>query len=207
MSSDWTTPYRRTRHKAFDEIRRVGIVPFFLDENKELSFLMGRDYSTGDITDFGGGRKKGEKVIRCARREFSEETNTMFNIHDKTIHFSLRNRSTFIYFVRFSLGEIQRGVSLFKPSPSKPEILSLMCLPLSRLRRILTRQEPLRVYDRIVMLIKRAVAPAFASLLLENCFQSHSYPTRYPYRYIKEYDFLSSRRPTTSSSAFLRWRS
>lgn len=185
-NSDWITPSRRTK------VTRVGVVPFFIDENNELSFLMGLDYHSGELTDFGGGRKKGERSLRCARREFAEETNSLFSVRGKSFRFSIRNHSTLIYFVRFSIWEIQRGVSQFRPLAIKPEIRSLVCLPVSRLQKVLTVDRPYRVYHRIVMLIKRAIAPSFASLLFTDCFTRHSQWVRYPHRYIKDYEFLSS---------------
>lgn len=57
---------------------RSAIIPYIL-YNGQLFFLLGIDNATKDVTDFGGGIKKGEHELMTARREFLEETDDIFN--------------------------------------------------------------------------------------------------------------------------------
>lgn len=57
---------------------RAGVIPYTV-HNDRLYFLFGRDYKTGEICDFGGGRKKNETSKDTAIREFKEETNGIFS--------------------------------------------------------------------------------------------------------------------------------
>ena len=57
---------------------RAGVIPY-VAVNGNLHFLLGRDVQSGDLTDFGGGVKKGETAMRGAIREFKEETHWIFD--------------------------------------------------------------------------------------------------------------------------------
>jgi len=59
-------------------IPRAGVLFYtFIDE--ELYICFGRDQATGDLTDFGGGRKQNEDPVRCAIREGNEESRFAFS--------------------------------------------------------------------------------------------------------------------------------
>src|SRR5579875_896569 len=64
---------------SFDtrKIKRAGIIPYTFINDK-LYICLGKDIRTGDLTDFGGGRKENENIIYCAVREANEETRCAF---------------------------------------------------------------------------------------------------------------------------------
>ena len=59
--------------------RRAAVMPYTFDKDNRLLFLVGKDKNSGDITDFGGGRKKYEYSLNAAIREFNEETSGVFS--------------------------------------------------------------------------------------------------------------------------------
>jgi hypothetical protein len=59
------------------KIPRGGIV-YYTFENGELYFCFGRDRTSGDLTDFGGGRRGLEDPVECAVREGNEESRFVF---------------------------------------------------------------------------------------------------------------------------------
>lgn len=59
-------------------IPRAGVV-FYTFINNELHVCFGRDKKSGEITDFGGGRKDFESPIQCAVREGNEESRYAFS--------------------------------------------------------------------------------------------------------------------------------
>jgi NUDIX domain len=68
---------------------RAAVIPYIIKsdkENCEIWFLMGIHKKTKEITDFGGGVKKGENDLEAALRELNEETRDIFkdfvNIND-----------------------------------------------------------------------------------------------------------------------------
>ena len=58
---------------------RAGIIPYTIDNNGKLYFLLGIDEATGELTDFGGGVKQDENVFQTAHREFIEESCNVFD--------------------------------------------------------------------------------------------------------------------------------
>lgn len=52
-------------------VDRVGCIPYSII-NGRVQFLLGKSVQ-GNISDFGGGRKKGEDITQCIIREISEE--------------------------------------------------------------------------------------------------------------------------------------
>lgn len=68
-----------------NKIQRAGVILYNTD-GTELMFYLGIDRKTNEITDFSGGLKKNESIIKGALREFHEETmNTFTNIKLDTI--------------------------------------------------------------------------------------------------------------------------
>ena len=57
-----------------EKSRRSGVIPYTSTSNGTLYFLLGVDARTGDLTDLGGGVKKGENGLCAAFRELSEES-------------------------------------------------------------------------------------------------------------------------------------
>jgi len=59
-------------------IPRAGLIPYtFIDGKLYLCF--GKDKKSGDLTDFGGGKKRSESPIECAVREGNEESRYAFS--------------------------------------------------------------------------------------------------------------------------------
>lgn len=57
---------------------RAGFIPFTI-KNGSLYFLLGIDRRTRELTDFGGGVKASETLLRGGCREWSEESCKMFD--------------------------------------------------------------------------------------------------------------------------------
>lgn len=57
---------------------RSGVIPYIYEGGK-LYFLLGVDRKTNELTDLGGGVKKGENSLSAAIREFKEESRSSFN--------------------------------------------------------------------------------------------------------------------------------
>ena len=63
---------------VIQNIPRAGVV-FYTFINNELHICFGRDRRTGELTDFGGGKKRNENPIKCAIREGNEESRCAFS--------------------------------------------------------------------------------------------------------------------------------
>ncbi|MGV9199674.1 MAG: NUDIX domain-containing protein [Promethearchaeia archaeon] len=57
--------------------KRASVIPYVIKDGK-IYFLLAVDKPSGDITDLGGGVKKGEFALMAALREFKEETDEIF---------------------------------------------------------------------------------------------------------------------------------
>ena len=57
--------------------RRAGVIPYTIRDQR-LYFLLGIDRRTRELTDFGGGVKITETMVKGALREFDEESCKMF---------------------------------------------------------------------------------------------------------------------------------
>lgn len=66
------------RDPSIARIPRAGVL-FYTFIEDEFYLCFGKDLQSGDLTDFGGGRKKGEDPIRCAVREGNEESRFAFS--------------------------------------------------------------------------------------------------------------------------------
>lgn len=67
------------------QTKRAGVIPYIIIK-KELYFLLGVDKESHDLTDFGGGVKKGETTLMGAIREFKEESRNIFKFHYNINH-------------------------------------------------------------------------------------------------------------------------
>jgi len=84
---------------------RAGVIPYIYDNNDDqLYFLFGIDKTAKELTDFGGGIKKGETPLIAAVREFNEESRSLFDPEDYNINrytncVSLHDRDMSIIFL------------------------------------------------------------------------------------------------------------
>jgi hypothetical protein len=82
-------------------IRRCGTV-FYTVISGQIYFCLGRDKESGDLTDFGGARKRNENPIECAVRESNEESRYSFatlTVADVQDCFCLYNSAMLIIFI------------------------------------------------------------------------------------------------------------
>jgi len=56
---------------------RAAVIPYLIIDDV-IYFLLGTDKVSGDLTDLGGGVKKGEFALLAALREFREESDEVF---------------------------------------------------------------------------------------------------------------------------------
>lgn len=63
---------------AIKSIPRAGVL-FYTFINNEFHLCFGKDARSGDLTDFGGGRRHNESPIKCAVREGNEESRYAFS--------------------------------------------------------------------------------------------------------------------------------
>ncbi len=86
---------------------RCGIIPYTFINGK-MYFCLGIDKNTSDFTDFGGRKKHGESSIKCAIREFHEESRNIFGKVDEKSITRFRcvyNKDNLIVFVNFAAPE------------------------------------------------------------------------------------------------------
>lgn len=96
---------------------RCGVVPYTFRRDK-LYFLFGRDRSTGELGDFGGGVKKGERVLFGGWREWMQETKGIFassydNVNSLSNKLALVSPQMTIIFVPVSPEWIEKAPKLF----------------------------------------------------------------------------------------------
>lgn len=116
--------------------------------------MFGRDTKSNDVTDFGGGVKKGETLLSACLREFKEETEDIFDED----HYSHNNRG-------FEVGVIYHNKStIFLPVKddwidksvkrfgkkmvtlqSPHEISEVLWFPISKLYEVLKRKKEAKV--------------------------------------------------------------
>lgn len=82
---------------------RSGVIPYTV-QNDTIHFLFGRDKKSGDLCDFGGGRKKDESSHDAAIREFKEESNCIFGDYKRSdlsdaVGLLCRRRKNMIFFL------------------------------------------------------------------------------------------------------------
>lgn len=63
---------------AIKNIPRAGVL-FYTFIQGELHVCFGKDAKSGDLTDFGGGKRAGESPVKCAIREGNEESRYAFS--------------------------------------------------------------------------------------------------------------------------------
>lgn len=99
------------KHKVIsnDDIRpnsitRAGIILYNYNKYGDLYFYMGIDTKSKDYTDFGGGIKKNETILKGAIREYNEETLNILMLDEKKIENSIMyyDSSMAIIFVEYN---------------------------------------------------------------------------------------------------------
>lgn len=97
---------------------RCGVVPYTY-KSGHLYFCLGRDRTTGELGDFGGGVKKDERVLSAGLREFAQETKGIFgerysSINNVTNKVALCTPQMTIIFVPVSPDWIEKAPELFR---------------------------------------------------------------------------------------------
>jgi hypothetical protein len=75
--------------------KRAGVIPYTYMDG-QLCFLLAYHADSGELSDFGGGVKKGENSLIAAYREFSEESRDSItcSVNDLMPHISVIHRDT-----------------------------------------------------------------------------------------------------------------
>lgn len=97
---------------------RCGIIPYTFSGGR-LHFLLGRDKTTGELGDFGGGVKKDEWLLTGGLREFIQETKGIFgglynSINQLTNKLALYSPQMTIIFVPVLSDWLEKAPALFK---------------------------------------------------------------------------------------------
>lgn len=82
-------------------VKRSGII-YYTIKYGEVYLCFGKDKQTGELTDFGGGRRINETSIQCAVREGNEESRFVFgNLTPEAVfnYWCLYNKNMLIVFV------------------------------------------------------------------------------------------------------------
>lgn len=149
--------------------QRSGVVPYVVFGNT-IYFLFGIDKNTKELTDFGGGVKKGEDVLTGALREFREETSrvfmTMYNVEKLKKGISLINQDMCIIFVRLNGEQFKYGIEQFK-TKKNAEIDKFYCMREDLLVKLLNskNKEMIKMWDKIYKFLKTKNFDAFYQLL------------------------------------------
>ncbi len=88
---DMDRPVIQSARRLSDiKLKRAGVIPFTIHPETGVWYLLARDGLTGDLGDFGGGCKKGERAIDTAMRELHEESRRIFSpLFTRDSHFYL----------------------------------------------------------------------------------------------------------------------
>jgi 8-oxo-dGTP pyrophosphatase MutT (NUDIX family) len=136
---------------------RVAIVPVVVIGGEKF-LLFGIDTRTGDITDLGGGLKKGETLKDGAMREFTEETLGIFKDlkwpTELSLYYSSGNMIVFFVFVDTSFVHISSKfpTEVIKRSLSNEriEVNSLLWLPFTKFKSMLScKSSEMRLWSRL----------------------------------------------------------
>lgn len=152
--------------------RRAGVIVSVWWEGIRY-FCFGKDWDSGEMTDFGGsvmykkrhGRKKDKNVITGALREFEEETLRVFGtISEQTIlngqNLCLLNQDTLVIFVSFQISQcinpwiVSQQFNWRVSQLPRHEVSQLIWISQNFLEEKIAHNTPskscsLRVYDRI----------------------------------------------------------
>lgn len=93
---------------------RSGVIPYIINKEGIIYFLLGVDRRSGEITDFGGGVKKNESSLVAGVREFKEESREIFCNYD------LNNFETSLALTNDKMCIIFKGIdyNYFTPAPA-----------------------------------------------------------------------------------------
>lgn len=99
-------------------VTRSGILPFVIDPNDgSCTVIFGRDDSTDDLTDFGGGRRARETAGDTATRKLKYEGRGCFDTRSLRCGFALVTRKETLFFVPVS-GTVLEYIENFKSCPA-----------------------------------------------------------------------------------------
>lgn len=126
-----------SKTKDMDVVKDVAVragVIVYTKENETTYFCLGVDTESGNLTDFGGGVKKGETVVDGALRELKEESLGVFGDIDKADlddMFIFHSYNMAIIFIHLDINK-GRVDKLFKERVKdkfEPEVCDVVWLP------------------------------------------------------------------------------
>ncbi len=110
---------------------RAGAIIYTKEKNKTF-FCLGIDTQSGNLTDFGGGVKKGEKIIEGGLRELKEESLGVFNIEpwevNDTVTFHCFNMAITFIPLEVDRLETERSFREKVKNRSNPEVCDIVWL-------------------------------------------------------------------------------
>jgi hypothetical protein len=103
---------------------RAAVIPYTIkmEENEcKIYFLLAIDYTTGEVTDFGGGVKQHETTLIACLREFKEESNNIFDpiysrVNDYTLNLSITDGKMATLFIYLDVEWLDKTEFLFEKS-------------------------------------------------------------------------------------------
>ena len=142
---------------------RAGVIPFTIDSNKRMYFLLAKDSSTMELGDFGGGckKKRRETLLDTAIREFKEETSGVFSddLYSKSsFHgtLALVGKSMVIVFLPLSFDN-GKWFNVTKAFKSNHEISDIVWVDDHTFRRIMFTPNSKEAWSRIRNCIQKSI--------------------------------------------------
>ena len=157
---------------------RVGILPYTI-MNNQIYVLIGIDRKSGDLTDFGGGRKQNESFVNGALRECREETEGVIAYYPNDIKCCLASstRRTGVIFLPIkTTATVMAGIchEIKKRLTERSEMSDVEWIPWTYLLKLVLHPDKStrKIYERIRATLVRDVnhKPNFFLQSLYNHF-------------------------------------
>lgn len=143
-----------------DNPNRSGAI-IYTNINGDVRFCLGVDTQSGDLTDFGGGIKKGESVIEGGLRELKEESQGVFGYIDPD-HIadciSIHSHNMAIMFIPLQVNPYEISQKFIHRINKKknPEVSSIMWLNMDEFFESIHGRGR-RIYSRVRRLLSKAI--------------------------------------------------
>jgi len=107
---------------------RASVLPYVIRNNngrRKIHFLLGIDRETGEITDLGGGVKRGEFSLEAGLREFREESDEIFGTiydhpNDYMRNIALSSNDMCVLFIPLAVEWYDEAAPLFEKRKAVP---------------------------------------------------------------------------------------